>query len=401
MTTVASPEFAPFDPPLRTLMGPGPSDVAPRVLEAMARPTIGHLDPEFVRLMEEIKELLRYAFQTANEVTFPVSGPGSVGMETCFVNLVEPGDEVIVCRNGVFGARMLENVTRVGGVPVVVDDDWGTPVSVDKVAAALDAHPAAGVLAFVQAETSTGAHTPPAPLVALARERGCLTIVDTVTALGGVPVLVDEWDMDAVYSGSQKCLSCPPGLAPVTFGPRAVERVKARTVPCQSWFMDLSLQLGYWSSGTRVYHHTAPVNALYGLHESLLILAEEGLEAAWERHRVDHLALVAGLKALGLTTLVPEQDCLPELNMVVVPEGVDEAVVRGRLLREFDLEVGAGLGTLAGKVWRVGLMGHACTAANVVKCLRAFAEVLGPGVVAATADEAEEAARAQGFVGEA
>jgi len=382
-------------------MGPGPSDVAPRVLQAMARPTIGHLDPAFVRLMEQVKDLLRYAFQTTNEVTFPVSGPGSVGMETCFVNLVEPGDKVVVCRNGVFGARMLENVTRVGGVPVAVDDDWGTPVSVDKVATALDEHPDAKVVAFVQAETSTGAHTPPAPLTRLAHERGCLVIVDTVTALGGVPVLVDEWELDAVYSGSQKCLSCPPGLAPVTFGPRAVERVKARTTPCRSWFMDLSLQLGYWQSGTRVYHHTAPVNALYGLHESLLILAEEGLDTAWERHRTNHQALVAGLEALGLTTLVPEEDCLPELNMVVVPGGVDEAAVRGRLLQEHDLEVGAGLGALAGKVWRVGLMGHACTAANVVKCLRAFAEVLGADVVTGTADDAERAARAQGFAGPA
>jgi alanine-glyoxylate transaminase/serine-glyoxylate transaminase/serine-pyruvate transaminase len=396
--TVASPQFPPFDPPLRTLMGPGPSDVPPRVLQAMARPTIGHLDPEFVRLMEQIKELLRYAFQTTNEVTFPVSGPGSVGMETCFVNLVEPGDKVIVCRNGVFSVRMLENVTRVGGVPVVVDDEWGRPVSVDKVAAALDESPDAKVLAFVQAETSTGAHTPPAPLVALAHERGCLTIVDTVTALGGVPVLVDEWEMDAVYSGTQKCLSCPPGLAPVTFGPRAVERVKARTAPCQSWFMDLSLQLGYWATGTRVYHHTAPVNALYGLHESLLILAEEGLEAAWERHRVNHLALVAGLNTLGLSTLVPEEDCLPELNMVVVPEGIDEAAVRARLLNEYDLEVGAGLGALAGKVWRVGLMGHACRPSNAIKCLRAFADILGPEVVKASGDEAEEAARTRGFI---
>jgi alanine-glyoxylate transaminase/serine-glyoxylate transaminase/serine-pyruvate transaminase len=393
VTTADRPHYPTFDPPLRTLMGPGPSDVPDAVLQAMARPTIGHLDPEFVRMMDELKELLRYAFQTQNEVTFPVSAPGSVGMEACFVNLVEPGDKVIVCRNGVFGGRMLENVVRVGGVPVVVDDDWGTPVSVDKVGAALDENPDARVLAFVQAETSTGAHTPPAPLVALAHEHGCLTIVDTVTALGGVPVLVDEWDMDAVYSGSQKCLSCPPGLAPVTFGPRAVERVKARTTPCQSWFMDLSLQLGYWSSGTRVYHHTAPVNALYGLHEALRLLAEEGLDAAWARHRAHHTALVAGFEALGLPMLVEAPDRLPQLNMVVVPEGVDEAAVRGRLLREYDLEVGAALGALAGKAWRVGLMGYACRPENVVKCLRAFAEVLGADVVTASADEAEAKAR--------
>jgi alanine-glyoxylate transaminase / serine-glyoxylate transaminase / serine-pyruvate transaminase len=394
VTTVESLTYPSFDPPLRTLMGPGPSDVPPRVLEAMARPTIGHLDPQFVRMMDELKQLLRYAFQTTNEVTFPVSGPGSVGMETCFVNLVEPGDTVVVCRNGVFGARMLENVTRVGGVPVVVDDDWGTPVSCAKVESALKEHPDAKVLAFVQAETSTGAHTDPGPLVTLAHDHDCLTIVDTVTALGGVPVLVDEWDADAVYSGSQKCLSCPPGLSPVTFGERAVERVKARTTPCQSWFMDLSLQLGYWSSDTRVYHHTAPVNALYGLHEALRALAGEGLEASWQRHRTNHRALVAGFEVMGLPMLVEAPDRLPQLNMVVVPQGVDEAAVRSRLLNEYDLEVGAGLGALAGKVWRVGLMGYTCRPVNVVKCLRAFAEVLGPDVVKVSGDEAEVAAKA-------
>jgi alanine-glyoxylate transaminase / serine-glyoxylate transaminase / serine-pyruvate transaminase len=394
VTTVASPKILPFDPPLRTLMGPGPSDVAPRVLEAMARPTIGHLDPEFVRLMEQIKDLLRYAFQTTNEVTFPVSGPGSVGMETCFVNLVEPGDKVVVCRNGVFGGRMLENVERTGGEPVVVDDEWGAPVSVDKVEAALTENPDTKMLAFVQAETSTGAHTDPAPLVALAHEHGCLTIVDTVTALGGVPVLVDEWGIDAVYAGSQKCLSCPPGLAPVSFNERAVAKVKARTTACQSWFMDLNLQLGYWSSGTRVYHHTAPVNALYGLHEALLMLQEEGLAAAWERHRRNHRALAAGLDAMGLRLLVDEPYRLPQLNMVVVPDGVDEAGVRSRLLSDFDLEIGAGLGTLAGKVWRVGLMGYASRRDNVIACLRALAQVLADDGLDVSGSAAEAAAQA-------
>jgi alanine-glyoxylate transaminase / serine-glyoxylate transaminase / serine-pyruvate transaminase len=391
---VERPGFTPFDPPRRTLMGPGPSDVAPRVLEATARPTIGHLDPEFVRMMDELKQLLRYAFQTENEVTFPVSAPGSVGMETCFVNLVEPGDKVVVCRNGVFGGRMLENVVRCGGVPVVVDDEWGTPVSAGKVAAALAENPDAGLLAFVQAETSTGALSDPAPLVALAHEHDCLAIVDTVTALGGVPVLVDEWGIDAVYAGSQKCLSCPPGLAPVSFNDRAVARVKARTTPCHSWFMDLSLQLGYWSSGTRVYHHTAPVNALYGLHEALLMLQEEGLEAAWARHRRNHLALAAGLQALDLPLLVAEPHRLPQLNMVVVPDGVDEARVRSRLLAEYDLEIGAGLGALAGKVWRVGLMGYASRQDNVVFCLRSLAQVLADEGLAVSGAAAEEAARA-------
>ena len=391
---VDRPRFSPFEPPSRTLMGPGPSDVPPRVLEAMARPTIGHLDPEFVGMMEELKQLLRYAFQTTNEITFPVSGPGSVGMEACFVNLVEPGDTVLVCRNGVFGGRMLENVVRTGGVPVVVDDEWGTPVSVDKVEAALAAHPETRVVAFVQAETSTGAHTDPAPLVALAHAHGCLAIVDTVTALGGVPVQVDEWGIDAVYAGSQKCLSCPPGLAPVSFNERALERVRARTTPCQSWFLDLDLLLGYWSSGSRVYHHTAPVNALYGLHEALLMLAEEGLEAAWARHRRNHEALVAGFEAMGLTMLVDGPHRLPQLNMVVVPDGVEEAAVRGRLLDEFDLEVGAGLGSLAGKVWRVGLMGYASRPENVRLCLRAFAAVLDEAGLDVPADEAQAAAEA-------
>ena len=391
---VDRPRFSSFEPPQRTLMGPGPSDVPPRVLEAMARPTIGHLDPEFVRMMEELKQLLRYAFQTANEITFPVSGPGSVGMEACFVNLVEPGDTVLVCRNGVFGGRMLENVVRAGGVPVVVDDEWGAPVSVARVETALAAHPETRVVAFVQAETSTGAHTDPAPLVALAHAHECLAIVDTVTALGGVPVEVDEWGIDAVYAGSQKCLSCPPGLAPVSFNERAVERVRARTTPCQSWFMDLDLLLGYWSSGSRAYHHTAPVNALYGLHEALLMLAEEGLEAAWARHRRNHEALVAGIEAMGLTMLVDEPHRLPQLNMVVVPDGIQEAAVRGRLLDEYDLEVGAGLGSLAGKVWRVGLMGYASRPENVLLCLRAFAAVLGAAGFDVPADEAQAAAEA-------
>ncbi len=391
---VERPSFTSFEPPQRTLMGPGPSDVPPRVLEAMARPTIGHLDPEFVRMMEELKQLLRYAFQTGNEMTFPISGPGSVGMEACFVNLIEPGDKVVVCRNGVFGGRMLENVTRTGGVPVVVDDEWGAPVSVDKVADALAANPDARIVAFVQAETSTGAHTPPAPLVELAHEHDCLTIVDTVTAIGGVPVLVDDWDIDAVYAGSQKCLSCPPGLAPVSFGERAVERVKARSTPCQSWFLDLDLLLAYWASTTRVYHHTAPVNALYGLHEALLALQEEGLEAAWARHRRNHEALAAGLSAMGLKLFVEAPHRLPQLNMVVVPDGVDEARVRGRLLAEFDLEVGAGLGSLAGKVWRIGLMGYASRPANVSRCLTALAAVLADEGLEVSAGAAERAAAA-------
>jgi len=390
---VNAPSFTVFRPPRRTLMGPGPSDVPERVLAATARPTIGHLDPAFVVMMEELKELLRYAFQTRNEVTFPASAPGSVGMETCFVNLVEPGDTVIVCRNGVFGGRMVENVERCGGTAVVVDDEWGRPVTTEKVEAALRANPAARVVAFVQAETSTGVLTDPEPLVALAHQHGCLAIVDTVTALGGCAVKVDEWDIDAVYSGSQKCLSVPPGLAPVSFNDAALAKVRARTRRCQSWFMDLDLVLSYWGASTRTYHHTAPVNALYGLHEGLLMLAEEGLEAAWARHLHNHRALVAGLEAMGLALLVEPRYRLPQLNLVVVPVGIDEATVRARLLDEFDLEVGAGLGPLAGKVWRVGLMGYASRPENVLLCLHGFEQTLGELGFPAPVGAAELAAR--------
>ena len=363
----------PFEPPRRVLMGPGPSDVHPRVLGAMARPTIGHLDPEFVRMMDELKELLRYAFRTQNRVTFPVSGPGSVGMETCFVNLVEPGDTVVVCRNGAFGGRQLENVERTGGVPVLVDDDWGTPVSPDKLEAALAANPDARLVSFVHAETSTGVRSDAAAIAALAHAHGALVIADTVTSLGGIPVLVDEWGLDAVYSGSQKCLSCTPGLSPVTFGEAAIEKVKARRTKCQSWFMDLNLVLPYWEGGARTYHHTAPINPLYGLHESLLMLVEEGLEAAWGRHAELHAALANGLEQLGMGLLVEPEYRLPQLNAVLVPDGVDEAWVRAEALKRYGLELGAGLGTLAGRIWRIGLMGTSCTQANVDLCL----DVLG------------------------
>jgi alanine-glyoxylate transaminase/serine-glyoxylate transaminase/serine-pyruvate transaminase len=361
-----------FEPPRRVLMGPGPSDVHQRVLDAMARPTIGHLDPEFVRMMDELKDLLRYAFRTSNQVTFPVSGPGSVGMETCFVNLVEPGDKVIVCRNGAFGGRQLENVERTGGVPVVVDDDWGTPVSLTKLEDALDAEPDAKIVSFVHAETSTGVRSDAAEIAALAHAHGALVIADTVTSLGGIPVLVDEWGLDAVYSGSQKCLSCTPGLSPVTFSEAALDKVRARETKCQSWFMDLNLVLPYWEGGARTYHHTAPINPLYGLHEALLMLVEEGLEAAWKRHAELHAALAAGLEELGMSLLVEPGYRLPQLNAVLVPDGVDEAWVRAEALKRYDLELGAGLGALAGKVWRIGLMGTSCTQANVDLCLDAL-----------------------------
>ncbi len=367
-----------FHPPQRILMGPGPSDVSPRVLKALARPTLGHLDPLFVAFMDEVKELLKFAFQTGNELTMPVSAPGSAGMETCFVNLVEPGDKVIVCQNGVFGGRMKENVERCGGIAVMVQDDWGRAVDPQKLADALKAHPDAKVAAFVHAETSTGAQSDAKTLVGIARSHGCLTIVDAITSLGGTPVKVDAWDIDAIYSGTQKCLSCVPGLAPVSFSPRAQEKIRNRKTRVQSWFMDLNLVMGYWGgSAKRAYHHTAPVNALYGLHEALVILYEEGLEHAWARHRSNHLALRAGLEAMGLQFVVPEAERLPQLNAIVVPEGVDEAAVRSLLLSDYNLEIGAGLGAMAGKVWRIGLMGHASNPRNVRLCLNALDDVLG------------------------
>jgi alanine-glyoxylate transaminase / serine-glyoxylate transaminase / serine-pyruvate transaminase len=369
-----------FIPPRRTLMGPGPSDVHPRVLEALGRPTIGHLDPSFVAMMDELKGLLQYAFRTENPLTIPVSGPGSAGMEAAFVNLVEPGDTVVVCINGVFGGRMRENVERCGGTAVVVEDAWGHPVDPDKVELALKEHPEASVLAFVHAETSTGVRSDAKTLSRLAHEHGCLVIMDAVTSLGGIPVEVDAWGVDAVYSGSQKCLSCTPGLSPVSFSPRAVERIRGRTHKVQSWFLDLNLVMGYWGSGDtspkRAYHHTAPINALYGLHESLVMLSEEGLEASWARHQSMHEMLKTGLEGLGLELLVDPEWRLPQLNAVRVPVGVDEAEVRQRLLDRHGLELGGGLGALAGKVWRIGLMGHSARPENVRLCLEALGDAL-------------------------
>jgi alanine-glyoxylate transaminase / serine-glyoxylate transaminase / serine-pyruvate transaminase len=369
--------FRSFHPPVRTLMGPGPSDVNPRILEAMSRPTIGHLDPAFVTMMDEMKAMLQSAFQTRNDLTLPVSAPGSAGMETCFVNMVEPGDKVIVCQNGVFGGRMKENVERCGGTAVMVDDPWGRAVDPNKVEQALRAHPDARILAFVHAETSTGACSDVETLTRLAHQHDCLVIVDAVTSLGGSPLKVDAWEIDAIYSGSQKCLSCTPGLSPVSFGSRAVELIRGRKQRVQSWFLDLNLVMSYWGGGTkRAYHHTAPINALYGLHEALVILHEEGIEKSWQRHSDMHAALRDGLEAMGLRFLVPDNERLPQLNAVFVPEGIDESVVRAGLLRRYGLEIGSGLGSLAGKVWRIGLMGFAASPRNVLFCLEALESML-------------------------
>lgn len=366
-----------FHPPQRTLMGPGPSDVSPRVLEAMSRPTLGHLDPVFVAMMDEVKALLKYAFQTGNELTMPVSAPGSAGMETCFVNLVEPGDKVIICQNGVFGGRMKENVERCGGIAVMVQDEWGRAVDSQKLEDALKANRDAKIVAFVHAETSTGAVSDAKTLAEIAHRYDCLVIADAVTSLAGSPLKVGEWKIDAIYSGTQKCLSCTPGLSPVSFSDAAVERIKSRKSKVQSWFLDLNLVMGYWGGNAkRAYHHTAPINALYGLHEALVILQDEGLENAWARHRKHHLALRSGIEAMGLAFVVPEAERLPQLNAIAIPEGVDDAAVRSMLLSDWQLEIGAGLGAMAGKVWRIGLMGHACNPRNVLLCLSALEDVL-------------------------
>ena len=386
-----------FQPPLRVLMGPGPSDVHPRVLAAMARPTIGHLDPSFVGMMEEVKGLLRTAFRTENKLTIPTSGPGSVGMETCFVNLVEPDDTVIVCQNGAFGGRMKENVERCGATAVMVVDDWGTGVDLNKVADAIRANPSAKALAFVHAETSTGVRADAEALCKLASDAGMLSIVDAVTSLGGIPLEVDGWDIDAIYSGSQKCLSCTPGLSPVSFSERAVAVIQGRNRKVQSWFLDLNLVMSYWQDsggGTpRAYHHTAPINALYGLHESLTMLEEEGVENSWARHQKNHEALRDGLEAMGLRLLVAEHERLPQLNSVKIPDGIQDAPVRKALLADYNLEVGAGLGALAGKVWRIGLMGTSSTANHVTLCLAALEGTLKAAGAKIETGKALEAAR--------
>lgn len=377
--TGVNKQITSFAPPARRLMGPGPSDIHPRVMAALSRPTIGHLDPEFVRMMDEVKELTQYAFQTHNRLSMVVSAPGSAGMETAFVNLVEPGEKVIVCRNGVFGGRMLENVLRCGGVPVIVDDAWGQPVDPGKVQAAFTSHPDAKILAFVHAETSTGVRSDAETLCQLAREHGALSIADTVTSLAGIPVLADEWGIDAAYSGSQKCLSCVPGLSPITFSPAAVEKTQSRKTKVQSWFLDLNLVMQYWGDGhsKRTYHHTAPVNTLYAMHEALLMLQEETLENRWERHARQHQRLKIGLETLGFRFLVDEPYRLPQLNSVFLPEQVkEEGHLRKRLLNEFNLEVGAGLGDLTGKIWRIGLMGHTAQPENVDFLLEALSELL-------------------------
>ncbi len=365
-----------FYPPVRTLMGPGPSDVHPRVLQAMAMPTIGHLDPEFIKLLDGIKSLLQKTFITKNEATFLVSGPGSLGMETCFANLIEyTGTKILICVNGFFGGRMKENADRCGAEITVVENDWGKPVDLNKVEEALKADPGIKVLAFVHAETSTGVLNDAKGLAALAGKYGCLSICDAVTSLGCVPVKVDDWGIDAIYSCSQKGLSCPPGLSPVSFSAAAVDFISKRAAKVQNWFLDVNLVMQYWSGEKRVYHHTAPANAYYGMFEALNILHEEGLENSWKRHYENHLKLKDSLENIGLEFLVEEKFRIPHLNAVKIPAGIDDLTVRKRLLNEFSLEIGSGLGPLTGKIWRIGLMGYSSNYKNITYCINALREV--------------------------
>jgi len=367
-------EFRDINPGQRVLMGPGPSDVPPRVLQALSAPCIGHLDPYFLSAMDETQCLLRYLFQTENQLTIPVSGTGSAGMETCLVNLIEPGDEVVVCVNGVFGTRMSDIVGRIGGRLIRVDGQWGRAIDPEAVREAVQAA-SPKVLAVVHAETSTGVCQPLEDLAHLAQQAEALFLVDTVTSLGGMDVAVDKTGIDAAYSGAQKCLSCPPGLAPISLSPSAVEAIERRKSPVVSWYLDMGMVRNYWG-GERKYHHTAPINMIYALREALRIIAEEGLEDRWARHQLNHRALVAGLEAMGLRMLVPEAERLPMLNAICIPEGADGGKVRGALLKQFGIEIGGGLGELAGKVWRVGLMGHACRPKNVFLFLAALETIL-------------------------
>jgi len=374
MTTIDPKDFRDLNPGDRLLMGPGPSDVSARVLQALAAPCIGHLDPYFLATMDETQQLLRYLFQTANALTIPISATGSAGMEAAFVNLVECGDEVVVAVNGVFGTRMCDIVNRIGGKLVKVDGEWGRAVDPAAVAKAVKSCKPK-VVAVVHAETSTGACTPLEDIAKIAHEVGALFLVDCVTSLGGMNVPIDQLKVDAAYSGTQKCLSCPPGLSPVTFSAAAVKALEQRKSPVVSWYLDLSMVRDYWGSD-RKYHHTAPVNMVYAIREALRIIAEEGLEARFARHRLNHRALVAGLEAMGLSMLVPEKERLPMLNAVHIPDGVNDAKVRKALLTDFAIEIGGGLGQFAGKVWRVGLMGYSCRRKNVFLFLSALEAVL-------------------------
>ncbi|HEY1784162.1 MAG TPA: alanine--glyoxylate aminotransferase family protein [Pirellulales bacterium] len=363
-----------LNPPIRVLLGPGPSDMHPRVLAALAKPTVGHLDPYYLVLMDGMQQMLRAVLRTQNRMTFAVSGTGSAGMEATVVNLIEPGDSMIVCVNGVFGARMADVAGRAGAKVTRIDRPWGDIFDVADLKAALaSARPK--VVGIVMAETSTGAWQPIEEIAQLVHDAGALLLVDAVTAVGGVPVEVDQWGIDAIYSGTQKCLSCPPGLAPVSFNDRALDVIQNRKTKVQSWYLDVSMLAKYWGQ-ERVYHHTAPINMTYGLCEALRIVLEEGLEACHLRHQTNHLALKAGLAAIGIGFAAREGHQLPMLNAVKIPAGIDDAAVRRDLLNRFGIEIGAGLGDFKGKVWRIGLMGYGSRAANVLLFLSALEQIL-------------------------
>ena len=364
-------------PAERLLMGPGPSPVPQRVLRALGAPTLGHLDPQYLKIMDEVCEMLRQVFRTANPLTFPVSGTGMAGMECIAVNLVEPGDEVLVGVNGVFGTRMKDVMERCGAVVHALECPWGETFDHARISEAFAAHPRAKLLGIVQAETSTGAHQPIEGLSAITRAHNALLVVDAVTSLGGHELRVDDWGIDAIYSGTQKCLSCPPGLSPVSFGPRALAKMDARKTKVQSWYLDVSMLRKYYTGGGgggRVYHHTAPINMTYALHEALTIVLEEGLDARIARHATMHQRLRTGLEKLGLG-YVPKRS-LHSLNCIHVPAGADDAGVRRRLLEEYGIEIGAGLGPMAGKAWRIGLMGHGAAVRNVDLVLAALGTIL-------------------------
>ena len=367
-----------FHPPERLLLGPGPSEVSARVRLAMARPTLGHLDPAFLKLMDEMRDALRRLFRAPDHLCLPLPGPGTAGMEAAMLNLLEPGEAAVIAVNGVFGERMAQMAERAGAEVVRVEHAWGEPVDPGRVEAALWAR-GAKLFGFIHAETSTGVRSDAAALCALAREHGALSVVDCVTSLGGLPVLGAEWDADVLYSGTQKCLSAPPGLSPFAFGPRAQAAVAARRTPPRTWLYDLGLLMSYWAGeagAARAYHHTAPVNAVYGLHEALVALFEEGLEASFRRHARMHAAFAAGAEALGLALPVAPAVRLPMLNVVTAPPGVDEAAARARMLARFGVEVGGGLGPSKGRVWRVGLMGASATPRHVLAGIAALGDAL-------------------------
>jgi alanine-glyoxylate transaminase/serine-glyoxylate transaminase/serine-pyruvate transaminase len=374
MISSAEKTYSELNPSARILMGPGPSNVHPRVLRAMGAPLLGHLDPEFLTIMDETQDLLRRLFRTENRMTIPMSGTGSSGMETCFCNLLEPGDAALVCVNGVFGERMSDIVGRLGGKLIRVEAEWGKTVDPQAVEAALKSEKVK-LVAIVHAETSTGVRQPLEEIGRVAREHGALLLVDAVTSLGGCEVNVDEWGIDACYSGTQKCLSCPPGLSPVSFSEAAMDALRSRKSKVSSWYLDLSMIEKYWGD-ERAYHHTAPISMIYALREALRVIMDEGFEARFERHRVNHLALAAGLKALEIELLVEEPYRLPMLNAAIIPDGADDAGVRKRLLGEFGIELGGGLAPLKGKIWRIGLMGHSSTKQNVILFLTALESAL-------------------------